>query len=71
VPEHGTAAGPGAARPAAELGTGEQARVFVRGLTLSHLDAALRRLDAAGRFLAGDVEGELAARGVEAVAHRP
>jgi hypothetical protein len=69
VPEHGTAAGPGAARPAAELGTGEQAHVFVRGLTLSHLDAALRRLDA-GRFLAGDVEGELAARGVEAVAHR-
>ena len=62
---------PAAMRPAAELCTGEQAHVFVRGLTLSHLDAAVRRLDAAARFLAGDVVGELTARGVEATTHRP
>jgi hypothetical protein len=39
-------------------------RVFVRGLTLAHLDATLRGLGGAEQFLAGDVEAELAARGV-------
>jgi dienelactone hydrolase len=62
---------PAAMLPIAELCSGEQAHLFVRGLTLSHLDATLRRLDAAERFLAGDVEAELAARGVEAISHRP
>jgi dienelactone hydrolase len=61
---------PGAMRPVAELCPGEQAHLFVRGLTLSHLDASLRGLAAAERFLAGDVEAELAARGVEAIAYR-
>ena len=45
---------------------GEHAHVFTRGLTLSHFDAVLNEREDAGRFLAGDVEGELAARGVEA-----
>lgn len=61
---------PASMRPIAELSTGEQAHLFVRGLTLAHLDASLRRLKAAERFLDGDVEAELAARGVEAVAHQ-
>jgi len=53
-------------RPVAELCPGEHAHVFVRGLTLSHLDAVLKQEADARRFLAGDIEGELAARGVEA-----
>jgi predicted dienelactone hydrolase len=59
---------PAAMRPIAELASGEQAHVFVRGLTLAHLDATLRGLDAARGFLDGDVEAELAKRGVEAIA---
>jgi dienelactone hydrolase len=62
---------PGAMLPMAELSSGEQAHVFVRGLTLAHLDATLRGIEAAWRFLDGDVEGELAARGVEGIAYRP
>jgi len=62
---------PAAMRPIAELSSGEQAHVFVRGLTLAHLDATLRQSDAAQRFLAGDVEAELAKHGIEAIAHRP
>lgn len=62
---------PAAMRPMAELCSGEQAHVFVRGLTLAHLDATLRQLDAAQRFLAGDVEADLARRGVDAIAHQP
>jgi hypothetical protein len=61
---------PAAMRPIAELATGEQAQLFTRGLCLAHLDAALRDSAAAARFLAGDIEAELAARGVEAVVHR-
>jgi dienelactone hydrolase len=57
-------------RPMTELCPGEQAHAFVRGLTLAHLDATLRADLAADRFLAGDVEAELAARGIDAVAHR-
>ena len=52
-------------RPIAELCSGEQAHVFVRGLTLCHLDAILRQQEEAQRFLAGDIEDALAARGVE------
>lgn len=62
---------PSAMRPIAELSSGEQAHVFVRGLTLAHLDATLRQLNAAQRFLAGDVEAVLTARGVEAITRRP
>jgi hypothetical protein len=62
---------PAAMRPIAELASGEQAHVFVRGLTLAHFDATLRQLEGAQRFLAGDIENELAKRGVEVIAHRP
>jgi hypothetical protein len=60
-----------AMRPIAELCPGEQAHLFARGLALAHLDATLRRSEAAARFLAGDLEAELASRGVEAITHRP
>jgi hypothetical protein len=60
-----------ATRPMTELCTGDQAHAFVRGLTLAHLDATLRADPAAARFLAGDIEAELAARGIEAITHRP
>lgn len=51
--------------------TTEQAHLFVRGLTLCHLDAVLRRQEGAQRFLAGDLEAELATRGVEVIVHQP
>lgn len=58
-------------RPIAELCSGEQAHLFVRGLTVCHMDAVLRRQEQAQRFLASDMEAELAARGVEVIVHRP
>jgi predicted dienelactone hydrolase len=57
---------PAAMKPFAELASAEHAHVFVRGLTLAHLDGTLRALDSAERFLSMDVEAELAARGVGA-----
>jgi dienelactone hydrolase len=57
-------------QPIAELCSGEQAHLFVRGLTLCHMDATLKGLEEARRFLDGDVVSELAARGVDALAHR-
>jgi dienelactone hydrolase len=53
-------------RPIAELCSGAEARLFVRGLALCHMDAHLKGLEEARRFLAGDLEAELAARGVGA-----
>jgi dienelactone hydrolase len=53
-------------RPIGELCSGKQAHLFVRGLTLSHLDATLRGSGAAEQFLAGDVVAALARHGVEA-----
>jgi dienelactone hydrolase len=58
-------------RPIAELCSGEQAHLFVRGLTLCHMDAVLKQQDEAQRFLAGDIKAELAARGVEVFTHKP
>ncbi|HEV2934992.1 MAG TPA: hypothetical protein VGY96_17805 [Streptosporangiaceae bacterium] len=60
---------PSAMQPASELCTGEQAHTFTRGLALAHLDATLGGSGAAARFLAGDVEAALAARGVDAFAY--
>ena len=57
--------------PIAELCSGEQAHLFVRGLTLCHMDAVLKQQDEARQFLADDIEAELAARGVEVIAHKP
>ncbi len=56
-------------RPITELISGEQAHLFVRGLTLAHMDAVLKQSGEAQRFLEGDITGELAARGVEALAY--
>ena len=58
-------------RPIAELCSGEQAHLFVRGLTLCHMDATLKRQDGAQRFLVGAIEAELAARRVDMIAHKP
>jgi predicted dienelactone hydrolase len=58
-------------RPIAELCSGEQAHLFVRGLTLCHMDAVLKRQEEAQRFLAGDLEAELAVRGVDVIMHSP
>jgi dienelactone hydrolase len=57
--------------PISELCSGEQAHLFVRGLTLCHMDAVLKQSEEARRFLAGDIEGELAARGVDVIVHKP
>lgn len=48
----------------------EQAHLFVRGLTLCHLDAHVRQEAAAQRFWGGDVAAELAVRGVDAIVPR-
>jgi hypothetical protein len=58
-------------RPITELCSGEQAHLFIRGLTLSHLDATLKHSQEAQRFLGGDLEAEFANRGIDAVSHRP
>ncbi|HEY3217265.1 MAG TPA: hypothetical protein VGK93_12315 [Candidatus Eisenbacteria bacterium] len=58
-------------RPIAELCSGDQAHRFVRGLTVCHMDAVLRRQPEAQRFMDGDVEAELRARGVEGMVYRP
>jgi dienelactone hydrolase len=58
-------------RPVAELCSGEEAHLFVRALTLCHMDATLKGLEEARSFLAGDLEAELASRGVGAFTHRP
>ena len=52
--------------PIAELCSARQAHLFVRGLTLCHLDATLRQQAEARNYLAGDICGQLAQRGVEA-----
>jgi predicted dienelactone hydrolase len=58
-------------RPIAEHCSGEHAHVFVRGLTLSHMDATLQGREEARRCLLGDLEAELAARGVAVMVHKP
>jgi predicted dienelactone hydrolase len=57
-------------RPFAELCSGEEAHLFVRGLALCHFDAHLKGLEEAQRFLSGDLEAEFAARGVGAFVHK-
>lgn len=55
----------------AEFCSREQAHLFVRSLTLCHLDAHVRQEAAAQRFWGGDVAAELAVRGVDAIVPRP
>lgn len=59
-----------AMRPISELCSGSQAKLFVRALTLCHMDATLKQQEDARRFLDGDVQAELAARGVDVMAHK-
>src|SRR4029077_10586008 len=58
-------------QPIAALSSGEQAHAFARGLTLCHMDAVLRRRQDAQRFLGGDLEAELAGRGVDVIVRKP
>jgi hypothetical protein len=53
-------------RPIEELCSGEQAHLFVRGLTLAHFDAVLKGIGASWRFWDQDIPGELKRRGVDA-----
>lgn len=57
--------------PMSQLCPGEHGHTFTRGLSLAHLDAALRGNDAARRFLAGGAQSALAARGVQVVPYQP
>ncbi|HYL82642.1 MAG TPA: dienelactone hydrolase family protein [Candidatus Angelobacter sp.] len=57
--------------PFAQLCSGERAHLWIRGLTLAHMDAFLKDQREAKQLLAGDIEGELAKRGVEVMVHRP
>jgi dienelactone hydrolase len=57
-------------RPITELCSGEQAHLWVRGLTLAHMDAFLGHRYEAQRFLHGDVEGELKKRGIDVILHQ-
>ena len=50
--------------PIAELCSGDQAHLFVRGLTLCHFDAVLKQEEKAQQFLQSDVERELARQDV-------
>lgn len=54
-------------RPIEELCSEAEAHLFVRGLTLCHLDAVLEEREQARQFLSGPVETELARRGVAGV----
>lgn len=56
--------------PIAELCSAEQAHLWVRGLTLAHLDATLGDRHEARRFLEGEVEGELKNRGIDVILHQ-
>ncbi len=58
-------------RPIEELCSGDQAHLFVRGLTVCHMDAFLKRQENALQFLSGDIQAELAQRGVGAIVHQP
>ena len=57
--------------PIGDLCSEEKAQLWVRGLTLCHMDAILRQRREARRLLTGNIEGELARRAVDARVHRP
>lgn len=56
--------------PIAELCSGEQAHLWVRGLTLAHMDAFLGHRREAHLFLTGDIEDEMSRRGVDVILHQ-
>ena len=57
-------------RPISELCSGQQAHLLARGLTVCHMDAVLKEHPDAQRFLRGDIQAELAARGVDVLVHK-
>jgi hypothetical protein len=57
-------------RPISELCSGEQAHLWVRGLTLAHMDAFLRDRHEARLFLASNIEGEMSKRGVDVILYK-
>jgi predicted dienelactone hydrolase len=57
-------------RPISELSSGSQAELFVRGLTVCHMDATLKQHQDARQFLNGDIKADLAARGVDVLVHK-
>lgn len=58
-------------RPISELSSCAQAHLMLRSLTLAHMDRHLKGNSEAEHFLSGDIETELATRGVEVILHRP
>ena len=54
-------------QPITDLCSGEQAYLFVRGLTTCHMDAMLKGLGEARRFWIGDIKAELKNRGVATI----
>jgi predicted dienelactone hydrolase len=54
-------------KPISQLSSGDQAQLFVRGLTLAHMDAVLKGREEARGLLEEDIAQLLAARGVDAV----
>ena len=56
--------------PITELCSGKQAHLWIRGLALAHMDAFLKQRREARQFLDGDVEAELARRGVDVMLHK-
>jgi hypothetical protein len=53
--------------PISDLCSGEQAHLFVRGLTLCHMDAILKEHQGAREFWLADTTEELKKRGVDAI----
>lgn len=56
-------------RPISELCSEQQAHFFVQGLTLSHMDAVLKRQVNAQEFWLGNVKAQLTKYGVDALVH--
>jgi predicted dienelactone hydrolase len=56
-------------KPISQLSSGDHAHLFVRGLTLAHMDTVLKQSEEARRFCQGDIVQQLAARNVEALEH--
>lgn len=56
-------------QPITELCSGDEAHLVVRGLTLAHLDAQLRKNEAAQQFLLSDLEADFARRGLTVMVH--
>jgi len=57
-------------QPFTDLCSADQAYLFVRGLTLCHMDAMLKGVEDARRFWGADIKAELERRGVDAILHR-